>query len=123
MPPKKREEITSGGVVFRRFGGVPQYLLILDGHDNWGFPKGHLEQGESTSDAAHREILKKPDLPISPPMPRCVRSIGPSEPATSSCTSAVSISCLSPLQEKRVPREKKESRSVRGSRMRMQFQS
>ena len=62
MPPTKREETTAGGVVFRRFGGVPQYLLILDGHDNWGFPKGHLEQGESTSDAAHREILEETGL-------------------------------------------------------------
>ncbi len=62
MPPKKREEISSGGVVFRRFGGIPQYLLIRDGHDNWGFPKGHLEEGESAMDAAHREILEETGL-------------------------------------------------------------
>lgn len=62
MPPKKREDVSSGGIVFRRFDGIPQYLLILDGHDNWGFPKGHLEQGESASDAAHREILEETGL-------------------------------------------------------------
>ena len=62
MSREKREEISSGGVVFRRVGGVPQYLLILDRHDNWGFPKGHLEQGESARDAAHREILEETGL-------------------------------------------------------------
>ena len=62
MPPEQREEISSGGVVFRRFDGIPLYLLILDGHDNWGFPKGHLAQGESASDAARREILEETGL-------------------------------------------------------------
>ena len=62
MPPTNREEICSGGIVFRRFGGIPEYLLILDGHGNWGFPKGHLEEGESASHAAHREILEETGL-------------------------------------------------------------
>ncbi len=62
MPPTNREEISSGGVVFRRFGGIPKYLLILDSHGNWGFPKGHLKEGESASDAAHREILEETGL-------------------------------------------------------------
>ncbi len=62
MPPTKREEISAGGIVFRRFGGIPKYLLILDGHRNWGFPKGHLEEGESASHAAHREILEETGL-------------------------------------------------------------
>ncbi len=62
MPPTKREEISAGGIVFRRFGGIPKYLLILDGHCNWGFPKGHLKEDESASDAAHREILEETGL-------------------------------------------------------------
>jgi 8-oxo-dGTP pyrophosphatase MutT (NUDIX family) len=62
MPAKNREEISAGGVVFRRFGGMLKYLLILDGHGNWGFPKGHLEEGESASDAAHREIVEETGL-------------------------------------------------------------
>ena len=62
MPPTNGEEISSGGVVFRRFGGIPKYLLILDSHGNWGFPKGHLKEGESASDAAHREILEETGL-------------------------------------------------------------
>ena len=62
MPAKNREEISAGGVVFRRFGGMLKYLLILDGHGNWGFPKGHLEEGESASAAAHREIVEETGL-------------------------------------------------------------
>ncbi len=62
MPRTSREEICSGGVVFRRFDGIAKYLLILDGHSNWGFPKGHLEEGESASHAAHREILEETGL-------------------------------------------------------------
>ncbi len=62
LQPTTREEISSGGVVFRRFGGIPKYLLILDRHGNWGFPKGHLKKGESASDAAHREILEETGL-------------------------------------------------------------
>ena len=62
MPRTSREEICSGGVVFRRFDGIAKYLIILDGHGNWGFPKGHLEEGESASHAAHREILEETEL-------------------------------------------------------------
>ncbi len=62
MRSQRREEVSSGGVVFRWFGGIPKYLLILDGHGNWGFPKGHLEPGESVSEGAHREILEETDL-------------------------------------------------------------
>ncbi len=62
MPPTNREEIGAGGVVFRRFGGIPKYLLILDSHGNRGFPKGHLKEGESARDAAHREILEETGL-------------------------------------------------------------
>jgi 8-oxo-dGTP pyrophosphatase MutT (NUDIX family) len=36
-----------------------RYLLILDGHGNWGFPKGHIEPGERPSDAARREVTEE----------------------------------------------------------------
>ena len=47
-------EVSAGGIVFRRMPDAPpRYLLIKDSYDNWGFPKGHLENGESPAEAAH----------------------------------------------------------------------
>ncbi len=61
-PPRGRQEISSGGVVFRRFADGPKYHLILEGHGNWGFPKGHEEAGESAEQAARREIQEETGL-------------------------------------------------------------
>lgn len=61
-PLRGRQEVSSGGVVFRRFADGPKYLLILDGHGNWGFPKGHEEAGESAEQAARREIQEETGL-------------------------------------------------------------
>ncbi len=38
------------------------FLLIRDSYDNWGFPKGHLEQGEAASAAALREVAEETGL-------------------------------------------------------------
>lgn len=37
-------------------------LLIRDSYRNWGFPKGHLENGESAQDAALREVSEETGL-------------------------------------------------------------
>jgi 8-oxo-dGTP pyrophosphatase MutT (NUDIX family) len=37
-------------------------LLIYDKHGNWGFPKGHLEAGETPVQAAQREIAEETGL-------------------------------------------------------------
>src|SRR5262249_44605540 len=56
-------EVSAGGIVFRRQEGEqPRYLLIKDSYDNWGFPKGHLENGESPADAARRETGEETGL-------------------------------------------------------------
>lgn len=57
-----RRETSAGGVVFRWDGGEPTFLLIHDGHGNWGFPKGHIERGEDPGDAALREIAEEVGL-------------------------------------------------------------
>ncbi len=59
---KPREEVSAGGIVFRRDGERTFYLLIRDPYRNWGFPKGHLEEGEEPSAAAIREVGEETGL-------------------------------------------------------------
>lgn len=63
-PPKGTpiEETSAGGVVFRRTNGVTLFLLIRDSYRNWGFPKGHVEEGEEPSHAAGREVSEETGL-------------------------------------------------------------
>ncbi len=56
-------EVSAGGIVFRRQAEEgTRYLLIRDSYDNWGFPKGHLEDGESPAEAALRETAEETGL-------------------------------------------------------------
>ncbi|MFA5467174.1 MAG: NUDIX domain-containing protein [Candidatus Izemoplasmatales bacterium] len=58
-------EKSCGGVVFRSFNSIRQYLLVhmLSGH--WSFPKGHVETGESEKETAMREIKEETNLEVS----------------------------------------------------------
>ena len=56
---RAQQETSAGGVVFRANGGDPLFLLIRDSYNNWGFPKGHLEEGERPEDAALREVREE----------------------------------------------------------------
>ena len=60
--PDVRDETSAGGVVFRVDDGLPLYLLIRDSYQNWGFPKGHLEDGEIAEAAAVREVSEETGL-------------------------------------------------------------
>jgi 8-oxo-dGTP pyrophosphatase MutT (NUDIX family) len=53
-----REE-AAGGVVARWAQNTPLFLLIFDGHGNWGFPKGRLLRDETMLEAARREICEE----------------------------------------------------------------
>jgi 8-oxo-dGTP pyrophosphatase MutT (NUDIX family) len=61
---KKAEiELSAGGVIYRRTpGGEFDVLLIKDGYGNWGFPKGHVEAGETSAEAALRECSEETGL-------------------------------------------------------------
>jgi ADP-ribose pyrophosphatase YjhB (NUDIX family) len=62
MTHEPREETSAGGIVFRMERGKPRYLLIRDSYRNWGFPKGHLEEGEQPETAAMREVGEETGL-------------------------------------------------------------
>jgi 8-oxo-dGTP pyrophosphatase MutT (NUDIX family) len=57
-----REEVSAGGIVFRRTPAGVRFLLIRDSYSNWGFPKGHLEADESPDAAAVREVHEETGL-------------------------------------------------------------
>lgn len=59
---KAERETSAGGVVYRRDGLRTLFLLIRDSYDNWGFPKGHLKNGEAAERAALREVKEETGL-------------------------------------------------------------
>ncbi|MDO5737935.1 MAG: NUDIX domain-containing protein [Eubacteriales bacterium] len=58
---QKFKEHSAGAVVF---SDMPErkYLVIRHKSGHWSFPKGHLEAGEDSLTAAHREILEETNL-------------------------------------------------------------
>lgn len=58
-------EKSCGAVVFRMVNAEAQYLLIKNKRsENWGFPKGHIEEGETEQETAIREVLEETGLHI-----------------------------------------------------------
>lgn len=57
-----KTEISSGGVIIKKFGSVWKVLLLRDMSDNWTFPKGLVETGETHEQTAVREIAEEVGL-------------------------------------------------------------
>jgi len=55
------KETSCGAVVYKMTqDGVPIFLLVNSKRSNrWGFPKGHIENGESETETAKREIFEE----------------------------------------------------------------
>lgn len=53
------EEISAGAIVYTKIDNKIKYLISKDFHNNWGFPKGHLENNETKQEAAIREIKEE----------------------------------------------------------------
>ena len=60
---KTRNEHSSGGAVISTMNGAPHVALIATrGKTRWGLPKGAVAQGETSEQAALREVLEETGL-------------------------------------------------------------
>lgn len=58
-------ESSCGAVIYKKFNGETRFLLIKNKRSaHWGFPKGHIEAGETKEDTALREVLEETGLKI-----------------------------------------------------------
>lgn len=58
-------EKSCGALVFRRFHGNTELLLIKHANGgHWSFPKGHVEEGETEEETALREIKEETGIDV-----------------------------------------------------------
>ena len=54
------KRVAAGAVIYRVDEGENRFLLVYSERNQiWGFPKGHLDEGETEMDAARREIREE----------------------------------------------------------------
>ena len=59
----KREK-SCGAVVFTRVNGEVKFVIVRSLEGFCGFPKGHVETGETEEDTARREIMEEVGLKV-----------------------------------------------------------
>ncbi len=60
-----RYEKSCGAIVYRDYNDTIEFLSVKSKiHGHWGFPKGHIEEGESEQEAAKREVMEETELII-----------------------------------------------------------
>jgi 8-oxo-dGTP diphosphatase len=59
---KLYREFSSGGIVIKSHGPQIKILLIKDPYEKWTWPKGNIDKGESSLNAATREIEEETGL-------------------------------------------------------------
>ena len=59
---EKRLEHSAGAVIFTREAGEPRFVIVRHPDGHHGFPKGHMEPGETERETALREIREETDL-------------------------------------------------------------
>jgi bis(5'-nucleosidyl)-tetraphosphatase len=57
-------EKSCGAIVFRKHHDNHEFLLIQHRSGHWGFPKGHVEDGETEQQTAVREVYEETGLNI-----------------------------------------------------------
>ena len=57
-------EVSCGAVVFTQQDGKTKYVIIKSTEGYYGFPKGHIESGESEEETALREIREETGLNV-----------------------------------------------------------
>lgn len=57
-------EKSCGAVVFTKLNGQVKYLLVANLEGIYGFPKGHVEEGETETDTALREVREETGLTV-----------------------------------------------------------
>lgn len=56
-------EHSAGSIIYRKNNGQIEFLIVESVlHHTWGFPKGHLEKGETEENAAKREVAEEVGL-------------------------------------------------------------
>ena len=57
-------EKSCGAIVYTKDGGCIKYLIICSKEGIYGFPKGHMEEGETEVETALREISEETGLAV-----------------------------------------------------------
>lgn len=57
-------EKSAGVILYKKINGKPHYLIIYSKKNYPGFPKGHIEYGETEETAAKREVLEETGIRV-----------------------------------------------------------